>query len=315
MEKVVNIKVVGVGGAGYSIVNRMIASGIDGVSYVTIDTCTKTERISETHESLQIGENLTGGLGTGAKPEIGEKAAHDACGKIEALLKGSDMVFVTAGLGGGCGTGAAPVVAQIAKSLGILTVAVVTTPFAFEGRAHGRVAEEGITALRKYVDSIIVVPNNNLKHVTDSKVTFMNAFAIADSVLVQTVGSIIDLVQSTAEINVDFADVTTVMQDSGTMHVGLARVSGAERAQAVFESIRQSKLLDTTIGGAQRVLLCITASSRVELDEVEILSEAVREAVHPDANIIIGMRLDEMMGDDLQALIVATAIDGEKHPT
>lgn len=313
MENVVKIKVVGVGGAGYSIVNRMIASGIDGVSYVTIDTCTKTEKISEIHESLQIGENLTNGLGTGAKPEIGEKAAYDACGKIEALLKGSDMVFVTAGLGGGCGTGAAPVVAQIAKSLGILTVAVVTTPFAFEGSAHRRVAEEGVASLKKHVDSIIVVPNNNLKHATDGKVTFLNAFAIADSVLVQTVGSIIELVQRTAEINVDFADVTTVMQDSGAMHVGLARASGAERPQTVFKSIRQSKLLDTTIDGAQRVLLCISASSGVGLDEVEIISEAVRSAVHPDANIIIGMRLDEKMGDDLQALIIATAIDSAKE--
>lgn len=311
MENVVKIKVVGVGGAGNNIVNRMIASGIDGVSYIAINTGATSIANSLAQEKLQIGENITGGLGTGAKPELGEKAAHDACGKIETMLKGTDMIFITAGMGGGCGTGAAPVVAQIAKSLGILTVAVVTKPFAFEGRAHGRAAEEGIAALRKYVDAIIVIPNNNLKHATDSKITFVNAFAIADSVLVQTVGSIIDLVQRSAEINVDFADVTTVMQNSGTMHVGLSRTSGAERTQAVFESIRQSRLLDTTINDAQQVLLSITASSRVGLDEIESLSEAVRAAVHPDANIIIGMRLDEMMGDDMQVLIIATAISQE----
>ena len=219
------------------------------------------------------------------------------------------MVFIAAGMGGGCGTGAAPVVAEIAKELGILTVAVVTMPFSFEGRKHMQVAESGVELLRKAADAIIVIPNNNLKFATDSKLTFINAFAIADSILVQTVGSIIDLVQKTALINSDFADITTVMQNSGVTHVGICRAAGLNRAQTVFESIRKSKLLDTTIENAKAVLLCITASSRVELEEIDTLSSAVRRDVHPEANIIFGLRTDDMMGDDLQAMIIATTFE------
>lgn len=219
------------------------------------------------------------------------------------------MVFIAAGMGGGCGTGAAPGVAEIAKELGILTVAVVTMPFSFEGRKRMQVAESGVELLRKAADAIIVIPNNNLKFATDSKLTFINAFAIADSILVQTVGSIIDLVQKTALINSDFADITTVMQNSGITHVGLCRAAGPNRAQTVFESIRKRKLLDTTIENAKAVLLCITASSRVELEEIETLSSAVRTDVHPEANIIFGLRTDDMMGDDLQAMIIATTFE------
>jgi cell division protein FtsZ len=192
--------------------------------------------------------------------------------------------------------------------MGILTVAVVTKPFTFEGRGHMRVAEAGIAELRKCTDAILVIPNNNLKKAADSKITFINAFAVADSVLVETVENVIELIQNQAQINVDFADVTAVLKDSGMMHIGICRNGGAERAGKIYDAIRQSRLLDTTIDNAQRVLLCITASDRVGLDEIENLSEAVRNAVHPDANIIIGLRLDERMGDDMQAMIIATAI-------
>lgn len=268
---------------------------------------------SQAQEKLQIGENLTNGLGTGSNVEIGRKAAEDAVSKIQALLKGADMVFITAGLGGGCGTGAAPVVAQAAKNMGILTVAVVTKPFSFEGRGHMRAAEAGIAELRKHTDSILVIPNNNLKNATDSKITFINAFAIADSVLVQTVTSIIDLVQRTAAINVDFADMTAVIQDSGTMHVGFCKAGGADRVKTIFEVIRQSKLLDTTIEGAKSVLLSIAGSDQVGLDEIEELASAVREAVDPDANIILGLRLDEQEDADMQAMIIATGIENSKN--
>ena len=309
MEKVVNIKVIGVGGAGNNVVDRMITSGIKDVTYIDINTDANAIKESLAEEKLQIGENLTNGLGTGSNVAIGRQAAEDSVSKIEALLKGTDMVFITAGMGGGCGTGAAPVVAEAAKNMGILTVAVVTKPFTFEGRGHMKAAEAGIEALRKVVDAIMVIPNNNLKRISESKITFLNAFAMADSVLVQTVGGIIDLVQKEGLINSDFADITTVMQNSGTMHMGLCRAGGADRAQKIYDQIWQSKLLDTTIEGAKAVLLCITASSAAGLDEVEILCAAVREAVHPEANIIFGMREDDALGDDMQAMIIATGID------
>lgn len=311
MEKVVNIKVIGVGGAGNHVVDRMITSGIKDVTYIDINTDANAIKGSSAEEKLQIGENLTNGLGTGSNVAIGRQAAEDSVSKIEALLKGTDMVFITAGMGGGCGTGAAPVVAEAAKNMGILTVAVVTKPFTFEGRGHMKAAETGIEALRKVVDAIMVIPNNNLKLITESKITFLNAFAMADNVLVQTVGGIIDLVQKEGLINSDFADITTVMQNSGTMHMGLCRASGADRANKIYEHIWQSKLLDTTIEGAKAVLLCITASSMAGLDEVEELCAAVREAVHPEANIIFGMREDDMLGDDMQAMIIATGISRE----
>lgn len=311
MENIVNIKVIGIGGAGNNVVDRMIASGIDHVSYIAINTDVNTIRNSQAPERFPIGEKLTGGLGTGAKPELGEKAARDAYGKIEAALRGADMVFVTAGMGGGCGTGAAPVVASIAKDMGILTVAVVTMPFAFEGCRHLRVAEAGIEALRKAADALIVIPNNNLKFATDSRITFLNAFAIADNILVQTVGSIIELVQKSGLINSDFADVQTVMKNAGVMHVSVYQAGGANRAQLVFDHIRQSKLLGTSIDDAKSVLLCITAPSRVGLEEIDNLSAAVRTIAHPEANIIFGIRLDDSLGDDLQAMVIATSFE---HP-
>ena len=308
MENIVSIKVIGIGGAGNNVIDRMICAGVQGVSYVAINTDANAIRISQAENKMQIGEKLTNGLGTGSDEELGRKAAEDAAPKIEALLKGTDMVFITAGMGGGCGTGAAPVVAQIAKNMGILTVAVVTKPFSFEGRGRMKAAEAGIEELSRFVDAILIIPNNNLKHATDSKITFINAFAIADGVLLQTVVSIIDLVQSTAEINLDFADMTTVIQNSGRMHVGLGRASGADRVQKIYESIRQSKLLDTSIEGARSVLLSVAGSAKVGLDEVETLAAAVQELVHPDANIILGLRLDKSESDELQALIIATGI-------
>lgn len=308
MENIVNIKIIGVGGAGENAVARMIADKIEGVEYVTINTDTKAAGVSAGATRIGIGQRYTNGLGTGARPEVGKLAAEDDREKIAAALAGCDMVFITAGMGGGVGGGASPVIAEIAKKMGVLTVAVVTKPFMFEGRRRMTLAEEGIASLSANVDAIMVIPNDNLKHAAGKQVTLANAFALSDSVLSQTVANMIELIQKPAFINSDFADVTAVLKDSGRMHVGFCKVDGTDSVNKALAALTTNKLLDTKITGASAVLLSVSVSPSIAIDEVDEISAAIRDLADEDANIIFGLRFDEELDDGLRAMIVATGV-------
>ena len=309
VENVVNIKVVGVGGGGNNVVNRMVHSGAQGVDFIAVNTDKQALNASSANYKLQIGEKLTGGKGAGSNPDIGRKAAEESRNQISKALEETDMVFVTAGMGGGTGTGAAPVVAEIAHELGILTVGVVTKPFGFEGRRRAQQAEAGIAELKERVDSLVIIPNERLKYATDQKITFANAFEIADDVLRQAVQSISDLIRDTGFINLDFADVTAIMKDAGMAHMGVGRAAGKGKAEEAARRAISSPLLETSIEGARGVLINITGSMDIGLEEVEQAASLVQAAVHPDALTIFGATFDETMDDEIRVTVIATGFE------
>ena len=313
-EKVVNIKVIGVGGAGNNVVNRMIASGVDGVEFLVVNTDRQDLNKSNCNNKLQIGEKLTGGMGAGSKPEIGKKSAEESRAAIAKCLEGTDMVFITTGMGGGTGTGAAPIIADLAHEAGILTVGVVTRPFRFEGANRSKQAEDGIAALADKVDSLIVIPNDRLKYVTDQKITFANAFGIADDVLKQAVTSISELVGYSERviINLDFADVSSIMKNAGRAHMGVGIASGREKAETAANTAVSSQLLETTIKGARGVLINITGSPELGLDDVETAANIVMEAANPEANIIFGAAFSDELEDEMRVTVIATGYDDAK---
>ena len=306
VENVVNIKVVGVGGGGNNVVNRMVRSGAQGVDFIAVNTDKQALNASSANHKLQIGEKLTGGKGAGSNPEIGRKAAEESRNQISKALEETDMVFVTAGMGGGTGTGAAPVVAEIARELGVLTVGVVTKPFGFEGRRSAQQAEAGIEELKDKVDSLVIIPNERLKFATDQKITFANAFEIADDVLRQAVQYISDLIRDTGFINLDFADVTAIMKDAGMAHMGVGRAAGKGKAEEAARMAISSPLLETSIEGARGVLINITGSTDIGLEEVEQAATLVQQAVHPDALTIFGATFDESLDDEIRVTVIAT---------
>jgi len=310
-ERVVKIKVIGVGGAGNNVINRMIGGGVEGVEFVVINTDKQDLNKSVCKNKVQIGEKLTNGMGAGSKPEIGQKSAEESRAAIAKVLENTDMVFITAGMGGGTGTGAAPIVADLAREAGILTVGVVTKPFKFEGANRMRQAESGIAALADKVDSLIIIPNDRLKYVTDEKITFANAFGIADDVLKQAVISISELVGDAGNvvINLDFADVSAIMKDAGRAHMGMAVASGREKAEQAALAAVASPLLETSINGATGVLVNVTGSSELTLDDVETAAGIVQEAANPEANIIFGATWDENFEDEMRVTVIATGFD------
>ena len=314
-DRVVKIKVIGVGGAGNNVINRMIDAGVGGVDFVVVNTDKQDLNKSVCKNKIQIGEKLTGGMGAGSKPEIGKKSAEESRAAISKALEGTDMVFITAGMGGGTGTGAAPIVADLAHEAGILTVGVVTKPFKFEGANRMRQAEQGITDLSGKVDSLIIIPNDRLKYVTDQKITFANAFGIADDVLKQAVTSISELVGfcKNVIINLDFADVSAVMKDAGRAHMGVGRAAGKNKAEEAARMAISSPLLETSINGAKGVLINVTGSMDIGLEEVEQAATLVQQAVHPDALTIFGATFDETLDDEIRVTVIATGFDEEQQ--
>ena len=305
-EDVTQIKVIGVGGGGGNAINRMVSSGVQGVEFIAINTDKQVLMFSKATHKIQIGEKVTGGRGAGARPEMGLKAAEESRDAIIDALNGANMVFVTAGMGGGTGTGAAPAIAQIAKERGILTVGIVTKPFAFEGKRRMQQAEAGIAELAQHVDSLIVIPNERLKLVSDQKITFSNAFDVADDVLRQGVKSISELIKVPGLINLDFADVTAIMKDAGHAHMGVGRASGKEKAEAAANAAISSPLLETTIQGAKGVIISITSSPDITLDDVDVASSIISAAADADANIIFGVAFDEKLDDEIVVTVIAT---------
>ena len=311
-ESVVKIKVIGVGGGGNNVVNRMVSSGTKGVDFVAVNTDKQALNISSAAYKIQIGEKLTHGQGAGSDPEVGRKSAEESRSQISKALEDTDMVFITAGMGGGTGTGAAPIVAEAAKEQGILTVGVVTKPFGVEGRRRMMQAEKGIEDLRGKVDSLVIIPNDRLKHATDQKITFANAFEIADDVLKQAVMSISDLIRETGFINLDFADVTAIMKDAGLAHMGVGRSAGKGKAEEAARLAISSPLLETSIQGAQGILVNVTGASDIGLDEVYEAANMVKELVHPDANTIFGATFDDSLGDEIRVTVIATGFDEKR---
>ena len=304
------IKVVGIGGGGVNAVNRMIEVGLKGVEFIAINTDAQALLMSDADVKLDIGRELTRGLGAGANPEVGHQAADDHADEIEEVLKGADMVFVTAGEGGGTGTGGAPVVARIARSLGALTIGVVTRPFAFEGRRRAGSAEEGIANLREEVDTLIVIPNDRLLSISDRNVSVLDAFKQADQVLLQGVSGITDLITTPGLINLDFADVKSVMANAGSALMGIGSARGEDRSVAAAEMAVSSPLLEASIDGAHGVLLSIAGGSDLGLFEINEAAALVAEAVHPDANIIFGATIDDALGDEVRVTVIAAGFDG-----
>ena len=312
VENVVKIKVIGVGGGGNNVVNRMVRSGVQGVDFIAVNTDKQALNASAAGYKLQIGEKLTGGKGAGSNPDVGRQAAEESRNQIGKALEDTDMVFVTAGMGGGTGTGAAPIVAEVAREQGVLTVGVVTKPFGFEGIRRMRAAEAGIAALRDKVDSLVIIPNERLKYATDQKITFANAFEIADDVLRQAVQSISDLIRDTGFINLDFADVTAIMKEAGLAHMGVGRAAGKGKAEEAARMAISSPLLETSIEGARGVLINITGSPDIGLEEVEQAATLVQQAVHPEALTIFGATFDETLDDEMRVTVIATGFaEGE----
>ena len=307
LDNVVNIKVIGVGGGGGNAVNRMVENGVQGVEFVSINTDMQALNYSQATTKIQIGEKLTKGQGAGANPEIGRKAAEESKDQIAAALANTNMVFITAGMGGGTGT--APVVAQIARELGILTVGVVTRPFAFEGKKRLEQALSGIEELNKNVDSLVIIPNERLKYVSEQKITFKNAFEIADGVLRQAVKNISELITVPGFINLDFADVTSVMKDAGFAHIGTGSAAGKDKAAEAAREAISSPLLETSIDMAHGVIVSVIGSDDIGLDEVETAATMVQQAAHPDAHIIFGAFIDENMDDEIRVVVIATGFD------
>ena len=311
LDRFAAIKVIGVGGGGNNAVNRMIAAGLNGVEFISVNTDAQALMHSQAPYRIQIGEKLTKGLGAGANPEIGEKAAQESREEIIKALRGADMVFVTAGMGGGTGTGAAPIVAECAKEVGALTVGVVTKPFSFEGRRRQGQAELGTAKLKEKVDTLITIPNDRLLQVADKRTSMIDAFRIADDVLRQGVQGISDLIAVPGLINLDFADVKTIMTDTGSALMGIGYGSGDNRAVTAAEAAIKSPLLETSIEGARGVLLNITGGPRLGLLEVNEAAAIISDAVDPEANIIFGAVIDEAFQDEVRVTVIATGFDGK----
>ena len=305
----VNIKVVGVGGGGNNAVNRMIASGVKGVDFIAINTDKQALKKCTAQTQLVIGEKITNGFGAGSNPEIGARAAEEAVNEIKKLLAGADMVFITAGMGGGTGTGAAPVVARIAMEMEILTVGVVTTPFGFEGKMKMKRAEDGIKEIEQYVDSLVVIPNDRLKLVTDTRITLLNAFTEADEVLRRAVQSISDLINIPGFINIDFADVTSIIAGSGKAYMGMGSATGKDKAQIAAGMAISSPLLEASIKGAKGVIISISASADVGLEDVDMASRMISEECDLDASVIWGVAFDPDLEDEMRITIVAAGFD------
>ena len=310
-ENVTTIKVIGVGGGGGNAVNRMVSDGLQGVEFIAMNT--DQQALAKNHASVkvQLGSKLTKGRGAGADPEIGQRAAEESKDEIANALKGSQMVFITAGMGGGTGTGAAPVVAEVAHDLGILTVGIVTKPFSFEGKRKMGLAEQCIANLLMHVDSLIVIPNERLKMISQEKITLMNAFQAADNVLRQGVESISALINVPAFINLDFADVRSIMKDAGYAHMGVGSAKGAGKAENAAKAAISSPLLETSIAGAHGVIINITSSPDIGLEDVETAAGLITQSAHPDANIIWGTAFDENLSDEMRVTVVATGFDNK----
>lgn len=308
------IKVIGVGGGGNNAVDRMIEAGVTKAEFICVNTDVQQLSAVKAPTVLQIGAKLTGGLGAGARPEVGRQAAEETKDEIKNLFKDTDMVFVTAGMGGGTGTGAAPIIAESAKSLGILTVAVVTKPFFFEGPQRMKNAEEGIASLKDKVDALVTIPNDLLLKISDKKVTLNDSFKLADDVLRQGVQGIIEVITQKGIMNCDFADVRTIMKDSGIAHMGIGYGKGENAAQDAVHAAIESPLLETNITGAESVLLNVTGGSEFSLVDVSEVSGIVRDMVSPEANIIIGTAVDDSLKDDIKVTLIATGLEGAKKP-
>ena len=311
-ESGVNIKVIGVGGGGNNAVNRMIVTNIRGVDFVSVNTDRQALRRSEAPNQLVLGEKITKGFGAGANPQIGARAAEESIDDIRSILEGTDMVFITAGMGGGTGTGAAPVVARAAREMDILTVGIVTKPFSFEGKRRMEQAEAGIAELAQYVDSLVVIPNERLKQVSNAKLSLANAFGIADDVLRRGVKSISELITLPAFINLDFADVTSVMANAGYAHMGVGAATGKDKAEQAAQEAISSPLLETSIKGAKGILISFQVSPDVGLDDVDMASTLIANEAHPEANIIWGVAFDPELEDEMRITIIATGF--EKKP-
>ena len=309
MDGTATIKVIGVGGAGNNAVNRMIEAGIKGVDFIAVNTDRQALKTSKANTKIQIGEKITRGLGAGANPDIGAQSAEESKSEVAEVLRGADMVFVTAGMGGGTGTGAAPVVASTAKEMGILTIGVVTKPFTFEGKKRLSQAERGIESLKGKVDTLVVIPNDKLLQIIDRKTSIIEAFKMADDVLRQGVQGISDLIAIPGLVNLDFADVKTIMLNQGMAHMGVGKASGENRAEDAAKEAIQSPLLETSIEGAKGVIINITGGEDLGLHEVNTAAELVQRSVDPEANIIFGTVTDPSMSDEIQITVIATGFE------
>jgi cell division protein FtsZ len=309
MESFARIKVVGVGGGGSNAVNRMIEEGLSGVEFVAINTDAQALLLSDAPTRVRIGDKLTRGLGAGGDPEIGKKAAEESAEDLYGVIKGCDMVFITAGIGGGTGTGAAPIIAQIAKEVGALTIGVVTRPFTFEGAKRSQAAESGITTLKEQVDTLIVIPNDRLLQLADKRASLQDAFRLADDVLRQGIQGISELITIPGLINLDFADVRTIMSEGGAALMAVGHASGEDRARVAAEQSISSHLLDITIDGARGILFNVTGGSDLSLFEVNQAAAIIKETAHPDVNLIFGAVIDPSMGDELRVTVIATGFE------
>ena len=305
-DKLVSIKVIGVGGGGGNAVHRMIEADLQGVDFISVNTDAQALKNSRATQKVVIGDKLTKGRGAGGSPEKGQRAAEESREDIAALMKGSQMVFIAAGMGGGTGTGAAPIVAQVAKEQNILTVGIVTKPFSFEGRKRMEQAEMGIAALRDNVDALVVIPNERLKLIADHNITLLNAFIEADNILKHGVQSISDLINNEGIINLDFADVCEIMRGAGYAHMGIGVGTGKDKAEAAAQMAISSPLLESSIDGAERVIINITASPDISLEDVDKAAEMVRSCAHPDVNLIFGVAFDNDMQDEMTITVIAT---------
>ncbi len=312
-ENVVSIKVIGVGGAGGNAVNRMIESKTKGVDFIAVNTDAMALRKSAAPKKILLGEKITRGRGAGSNPEVGKSACDENLEDIRSELTGADMLFITAGMGGGTGTGAAPVIAKLARDMGILTVGIVTKPFAFEGKVRMQNALRGIENLKEYVDSLVVIPNEKLKFVTENKITMMNAFATADDVLRQGVQSISELINVPGMINLDFADVTTIMSNAGLAHMGIGRAKGKDKAEAASRAAISSPLLETAITGAKGLIINFTVSPDIGLDDIDATAASISSEANPDATIIWGVSFDESYDDEMKVTVIATGFDSDSQ--
>ena len=310
-----SIKVVGIGGGGGNAVNRMIEEGLGGVEFIAINTDSQALLLSKAKTRVRIGDKLTRGLGAGGNPEIGRKAAEESADELYEVLRGADMIFITGGMGGGTGTGGAPVVAQVAKELGALTIGVVTRPFTFEGSRRIQAAEAGIEALKSQVDTLIVIPNDRLLQIVDKRASLQDAFGMADDVLRQGIQGISELITVPGLINLDFADVRTIMSEGGAALMAVGRASGEDRARMAAEEAISSSLLDVTIDGARGILFNVTGGPNMSLFEVNEAAAIIKETSHPDVNLIFGAVIDENMGDDIRITVIATGFEQSRVAT
>ncbi len=312
-RKVTEIKVVGVGGAGGNAVNRMVEDGVENVDFIAINTDKQVLDASRADYKIQIGEKISGGEGAGGDPDIGAKAAQESREEIANALKGTHMIFITAGMGGGTGTGAAPIVAEVAKQQGILTIGVVTKPFTYEGRRRMEYAEKGIETLSKVVDSLVVIPNDRIRQIIDPKTPMLNAFQMVDNVLKQGIQSISDLINTSGFVNLDFADLCSVMRDAGLAHMGVGYASGKDKAELAANMAVSSPLLETSITNAKAVIINICASTDLLFEDAEYIPTMISKAVHPNAAIFWGLIFDDNMTDEIKVTVIATGFDEDYH--